>query len=40
LAWRNVIAEIEGSAAVLTEAGDHLDMLLRTFIFEEGRFIG
>ena len=35
LAWRNVIAEIEGSAAVLTEAGDHLDMLLRAFILRK-----
>lgn len=35
LAWRNVIAEIEGSAAVLAEAGDHLDMLLRAFILKK-----
>jgi molecular chaperone DnaK (HSP70) len=35
LAWRNVIAEVEGSSAVLTEAGDHLDMLLRTFILKK-----
>jgi hypothetical protein len=35
LAWRNVIAEVEGSAAVLTEAGDHLDMLLRAFILKK-----
>jgi hypothetical protein len=35
LAWRNVIADIEGSAAVLTEAGDHLDMLLRAFILKK-----
>lgn len=40
LAWRNVIAEIEGSAAVLTEAGDHLDMLLRTFILRKAGLSG
>ena len=35
LAWRNVIAEIEGSSAILREAGDHLDMLLRDFILKK-----
>jgi hypothetical protein len=35
LAWRNVIAEVEGSSAILTEAGDHLDMLLRAFILKK-----
>ena len=40
LAWRNVIAEIEGSAAVLSEAGDHLDMLLRAFILEKAGLSG
>jgi molecular chaperone DnaK (HSP70) len=40
LAWRNVIAEIEGSAAVLTEAGDHLDMLLRAFILKKAGLSG
>jgi molecular chaperone DnaK (HSP70) len=40
LAWRNVIAEIEGSAAVLTEAGDHLDMLLRAFILKAAGLSG
>ncbi len=40
LAWRNVIAEIEGSAAVLTEAGDHLDMLLRAFILRKAGLSG
>ena len=40
LAWRNVIAEIEGSAGVLTEAGDHLDMLLRAFILRKAGLSG
>lgn len=32
LAGRNVVAELRGSAEVLREAGDHLDMLLRGYI--------
>jgi hypothetical protein len=34
LPGRRVVAEIEGSACVLREAGDHVDMLLRSFILQ------
>jgi molecular chaperone DnaK (HSP70) len=35
LSGRNVVAELAGSAEILREAGDHLDMLLRSFILKQ-----
>ncbi|MEQ1810516.1 MAG: hypothetical protein ABL889_11350 [Terricaulis sp.] len=35
LAGKDVVAELQGSAEVLREAGDHLDMLLRAYILRQ-----
>lgn len=39
LPGRNVVSELVGSSVVLRQAGDHIDMLLRSFILSEAGYL-